>query len=77
MESNPNKPRLWLDEDKTTVQSSARADERVKYTNLITEMTIGEQAEILCDDKNKREELLASLHGKRLNNCPSCGIGDV
>lgn len=57
-ERNPHKPRLWLDDEKH------RSAENT-MSKPLTGMTSSEQAEMLCADRQVREELLASLHGRK------------
>lgn len=67
MKNNPNKPRLWLNEDEQTPAEAIFdkvGDSRVNM-NPLTDMTVSEQAGILFTDAKTREELLRSLHGKQ------------
>lgn len=73
MERNPNKPRLWLDDEQTTAEAffKTTGESRVSVDPMsgiagapLSDLTTGEQAGFLCTDPAVREELLASLKGK-------------
>lgn len=73
MERNPNKPRLWLDDERTAAEAffKSTGESRVTAEPMngiagapLTDLTTSEQAGFLCTDPAVREELLASLKGK-------------
>lgn len=73
MERNPNKPRLWLDDERTGAEAffKTTGESRISVDPMngiagapLSDLTTAEQAGILCTDPAVREELLASLKGR-------------
>ena len=84
MERNPNKPRLWLDDNNTagaffrTVGESRIASDPMNGPagSAISSITTAEQEGILCTDADVREELLASLEGRPKEKSEKSGKSD-
>lgn len=72
MEKNPNKPRMWLDDERIAADTFFKSpgDNRLSDAPMnaiagmpLADLTPAEQAGVLCTDADVREELLRSLKG--------------